>query len=49
LLRSMGISASARWSNDFGKRRVTMLESAIGSFLRGFVRARLVPRAWSAK
>jgi hypothetical protein len=42
LLRSIGMSASARWSSDFGKRRVTMLESAIGSFLRGGVHARLL-------
>jgi hypothetical protein len=41
LLRSVGMSASARCKSDLGRRRVTMLESAIGSFLRDFVRAKL--------
>jgi hypothetical protein len=42
LLRSVGMSASARCRSDLGKRRVTMLESAIGSFLRNTVHAKLV-------
>jgi hypothetical protein len=47
LLRNAGINESARCKRDLGNRRVTMLESAIGSFLRAMSHARLVTRARS--
>lgn len=42
LLRRAGIKLSARWSSDLGKRSVTMLESAIGPFLRDEVSYEIV-------
>jgi hypothetical protein len=49
LLRSAGIKLSARWSNDFGKRSVTMLESAIGPFLRDVVSYDIANRVLSRR